>query len=247
MANVDMVGFMGSKYMLGAWSAIALPFIFLVSPFLCVFLIPMFYFSQSSTAVAAGVVSFLLMVWFKNRRLAYFMGAFLLIAGTWYVLYRDMPTGQFSKRFQVWWAAINLLRGDFYFGAGIGTWKVMNVMTTQETSLELKHWSWMHNDYLQVLFECGAVGLLILLRYLKRFFVLFQNRLVSFDKELQCSLAAFMAVLIIAFFHFPFHCGRLAGISLFVFACLEAKLQDIQDAAPKREVFENETLTSSAY
>jgi hypothetical protein len=223
----------------------ALPFVFTASPFAVIALIPLFIVSKSSTSVVAGLIAFLVMVWFRNRKAAVLWALALVACGVFYVLKFDMPSGEFTKRFNVWWAAINLIRGDVWFGAGLGSWKEMMVMTEQVSSKELKYWSWLHNDFLQLFFECGVFAIIGLYFYFKRIAGSIKNRL-EYDKAFQVLITAFMSLCVIAFFHFPFHAGRLAGIAVFILAALEAKIHDFKSSETKKEVIHEAFSISSA-
>lgn len=227
MPQVDVTGLMGAKYALGAVSALSIPFIYSIHPVLCVFLVPLFIISKSSTSVIAGIVAFLFLLWHQNRSRAIVISILLLLAGSAYVLMFDMPTGGFSQRLNVWWAAIHLLRGDIWFGCGLGGWKLLNVMTTQETSQELKYWSWMHNDFLQLWAEGGILAMTLLYFYFKRIFFYVKSSVLKEDFQFRVCISALLALIIISFFHFPFHAGRLAGISIFILALVEARLHEL--------------------
>lgn len=238
--EVDIVGFFGGKFAMGCWAALALPFVFSVHPIFTVILLPLIFMSHSSTAAVGALFSFFFMMWMRNKRLAlYLFGAFATLA-TLYVLKVDMPSGQFEKRFPVWLACITLSKEHWWFGAGLGMWKELGLMTTQETSKELLHWSWVHNEYLQFMFEAGFIGLILLLGYIYNS-MKFLIRFLKFDKELQAIMASFISLILISLVHFPFHIGRLAALSVFILALVEAKKSDIKNSLPKKEEITHET------
>lgn len=236
MPQADTVGFMGSKFALGVWASLALPFVFRVHPLFVITLLPLFYFSHSSTACVAGVMAFLFMMWGMNKRIAILMSILLVIAAIVYVIKFDMPTGQFGKRFEVWLAAVTLSKDNIWMGHGLGKWKEMMVMTPQELpNTELKHWSWLHNDWLQFAFEGGVIGLLLLVAYFKDLFKSVKDFWGEFSDNLYLCTSAFIALVVASTFHFPFHIGRLAGISIFILACLEAERTDLKNSGIQKE------------
>ena len=224
MKHVDIVGFMGARFALGCVSALISPFIFAVSPWFCVLLLPLLYFAKASTAMIAFAASFMFQMWFKSRKLFVLLGLGLMAVSFIFVKFYDSPGGQFMKRIHVWSAGIRVLKMKPWFGHGLGKWESTGFVTIQENG-EPEKWVWAHNDFLQFTFETGFLGLIFLYAYLKNFF----RKVVFCDTRSQVVFAAFISLVIISFFHFPFHIGRLAGISLFILAIMEATTSRVCD------------------
>lgn len=87
----------------------------------------------------------------------------------------------------------------------------------------LEPWGQAHNEYLQVFFNGGLVGLFLVIGYIFNLFKRFFS-IKSKDYELMALMGAFVAICIVSFAHFPFQVARLAGPVLVVMALLEAKL-----------------------
>jgi O-antigen ligase len=218
MPQVDMVGFFGGKFAMGVWASLVTPFVFSVHPIFCVLLVPLVVISKSSTAVLAFLLSFFFLLYHRNKQWFFAFVFFAILGAIYYVVFKDMPTGQFEKRLQIWHLGINLMKDKPWFGLGLGQWSSMMIMTTQQTSLELKYWKQMHNDILQLFFEQGVAMMIVLWFYIKNFF-----RSINLKETYnQYAVALFISLSIASLFHFPFHVGRLAGISLVILGIFEA-------------------------
>lgn len=97
----------------------------------------------------------------------------------------------------------------------------------QKHKLDIKAWAQAHNCFLQALFETGIIGMVFVFGYLcdifKRFWQYGRNNLVSLSLA-----SAFVAILLVAFGHFPFHLARLAGPFIAVMALLEVALKELE-------------------
>lgn len=218
------VGLMRLSEHLGTLSAILAPAIAILSPWLVLVAIPLVFFSKTSGAVACLVLSLSFLI-YRSKGLK-FLIPFLLLAlsaGTYYVLKVDMPGGNFHYRFIVWFMGIKeVLRSSLYLGLGIGSWFQWAPQTDQLTNPQPLTWLWAHNEYLQVFFELGAVGLVILLVFLSNRFKQFEQTEKSF--ELDCLFASFFSLCLISVLHFPFHMGRFAPLAVFIMALFHTKM-----------------------
>lgn len=215
--EVDLVGLVQFAHVLGGISALSVPFIFAFNPLACVVVLPLLFFGKSSSCVLAAVISFLYMAFFKSKKLFFWSLLTLLAGGIWYVLFYDMPGGQFGKRLDIWNTAILYWKDYLWFGYGLGTWGEMNVVRVMDNGLP-ERWLWVHNEFIQLGFELGLTGLLILVGYLRGLF--------SAVRKAPFAVCVFFSVCVVSFFHFPFHLGKLAGMSLFSLAFLEAMRSD---------------------
>jgi hypothetical protein len=242
MPQVDLVGLFGSRFAMGCWAALALPFVFSVHPACCLILLPLFFYSKASTAVLAGVLCFQALMWFRNKKL-FWIGSALIGAGACWYVFNDSHSGQFMKRIQIWWVSLTLLKSEMWFGMGLGQWKEAMVMTQQETSAELKYWSFLHNDILQFVWEVGVVGAIGL-------YLFFKGALKSIFSRMQnvyaqMALTSMIPLLVVSFFHFPFHIGRLAGISIYIMAVFLACLEHIKFVYQRANSFEEKKCEKS--
>lgn len=215
--EVDLVGFMGSRYAVGALGALSMPFIYLLSPFLCVVPLALVLVGKSSTLALSLGLGFLFLLWFDNRRIfwtLFFLSVSLFVA---YVAF-DYETGQFHLRLNTWREGLNYLAGtNPWFGQGLGGWSEVNFFHVQDNGSP-KIWRWAHNELLQVFFELGIFALFFIYYFIKDK-VSYLSLVTIEDRVI---FTSFLILMIFAFFHFPFHVGRFAGISVFIFALGEA-------------------------
>ena len=216
MPEIDKVGFMGVRFALGCIGALMTPFIYAVSPIWCIAVVPLLIFGKSSTAIAAAVISFMFLLWFDHRRAFWILLALMVPCVIAYPFMCGHLTMS-SRRFGVWLAGISLTRIKPWFGQGLGAWNLMNFTTIQANG-EPQKWIWAHNEFVQLLFEAGIAGLICLYAFLKRAF----SRLSLYFESNRIAFAALISLLIVSFFHFPFHIGRLAGMGLFILSFVEA-------------------------
>lgn len=220
MPQVDLVGLMALKSNLGILAVLSFPFIVIASPLSSIICLPLLWFGESSTCVAAFGLTLLFMLWCKNKKLFFVALVFVLAAAVYYILKIDMPTGQFSKRFNVWFAGINYLAGSSpWFGAGIGSWAMTRFTTMQENG-QPQTWVWAHNEFLQYLFELGFFGAVTLYAYFKNLICKINLDFPNHRK----AVTFLIPIICVSFFHFPWHLGRFAGLLCFMIACIEALL-----------------------
>lgn len=223
MQHVEMVGFLGSRFALGCIGALITPFIFTVSPWACLIVVPLLIVGKSSTAVAAALFCFMFLMWFKNRFVFWSLVLFFIGGAIYYVVFIDAPSGQFAKRFKVWWLGLHMLRGNPLLGHGLGSWLTSGIRSVQENG-EPEHWSWAHNEYLQYMFETGVIGIITLYAYFKNFIKKIDLNILT----QRTMVASFLCMAAISVFHFPFHIGRLASICLLTFALMEAQTSNVE-------------------
>jgi len=217
MPEVDLVGLMGSRFAVGALGALSMPFIYLISPFLCVIPLVLVVIGKSSTLALSLVLGFLFLLWFDHKRTFWML---LILSASLFGLYvaLDYGTGQFHLRLNTWREGFRYLAGTHpWTGNGLGSWADVNFFHVQDNG-EPKIWKWAHNEFLQVVFELGIVSAFFIWFFLKDKI----QRLVLYTKRDRVIFASFFILMIFAFFHFPFHVGRFAGMSAFIFALGEA-------------------------
>lgn len=96
-----MVGFMGLKAIMGMLFAIAMPFVACEYPVAAIFLFYPLYISESSCAVAGGIVAYLWQLWYTSRKWFWILVVILGIGGTAYVI-NDSHAGMFTDRENMW-------------------------------------------------------------------------------------------------------------------------------------------------
>lgn len=222
--RLDMVvGFMRLKVHVGVLAALLAPLMLAHAKFFLPLLIPMLYFSESSAAVVAVAVAFL--VYFYHtmpKKWFYAVVSGLFIASACYVIFYDMPGGQFAERLKVWHATISLsLKSNPWIGNGIGSFAKMNLNTIQGNNT-LIGWTWAHNEFVQAFYEFGIVGLVMIFAFLHKH--LKDLKYFDRDKSTIALGASVWAVIMVSLFHFPFHIGRFSHICLFLIGAYISKV-----------------------
>lgn len=217
-------GMMGAQYALGCIGALMTPFLFAANPWLCLLVVPLLVFGKASTAVLAFAFSFCFLMWFRNRVVFWSLVSFFVIGALAYVVFLDYPTGQFMKRLNIWWFGLFQMRLKPYFGYGLGGWFNTGITSMQQNG-QPEQWTWAHNEFLQYFYEFGLFGMFFLYAYFKNFI----KKIQLWNKDQQVMVAAFISLSLVSFFHFPFHIGRLAGISILILALMEAHTSRIEN------------------
>lgn len=223
-----LVGLMRNKVHLGALAAVTAPLMLLVSPWLLIPCVLLIVVSQSSAAAVGFLSSMALVSYIKLKKRTFWLTVFLLLfAGVVYVIFFDMPHGEFGSRFKIWFATISLgLRQDPYFGQGIGAFSKMNFVTVQTNGLA-QGWVWAHNEFLQLFYETGLCGVAIVVLFIiQNVRAMFTHSIKMLREEYIYFLASFLAILCVSFLHFPFHLGRFVAVFIFFMALLAAKRED---------------------
>jgi O-antigen ligase len=219
------VGFMRLKVHLGVLAAILGPVIVFLAPAFALALLPLLWYAQSSVAVMALVLAF--GVWaFLNMPRKWFvvLGILFIVAGISYVVFYDMPGGQFTERFKMWHGTISVaLKTNPWIGNGIGSFSRFNFQTPQLGHDNIQ-WIWCHNEFVQSFFEFGVIGLGIIGYFLssqaKRF------KKYSKDTAIQICAISCISILCVSCFHFPWHMARFSHLCIFFFALYMARLDD---------------------
>lgn len=223
-----VVGFMKLRANLGVLAAILGPALFLVHPVLVVILIPLLVYGNSSAAVGAFVVTILFLLWYRLKKWIFaLMCLGMLAGGSFYIVKYDMPGGQFAARLPIWHQTYSkTLKISPYLGFGAGSYMKWAPQQKQETVPDKKIWIWAHNEYIQLFYEAGVAGLVIILIFLGYRCKDFSKH--SKDRELQVLFSGILAVMMVSFFHFPFHVGKFAALCTFVFALFHAKIMELE-------------------
>lgn len=221
MPHAQPVGFMRLESTLGVLAAIIAPLLSVFNPFLGIVALPLLFFSRASTAVLAFAVYTAFYIYRRVNKLWFSLGAVIAFgAVAAYVLKIDMPGLDLSifadQRFSIWLRSADFfLKTNPLFGMGAGTFAQWMPTTNQLTSADKLSWIWTHNEYLQGFFEFGIFGMVPVFLFLKA-------RVLEFkfvnSKSLDPYFGSFLSVLIVSFFHFPFHLGSMAGLCVYVMA-----------------------------
>jgi len=227
----SLVGLMKLKVHLGVMAVLIAPFLYMLNPFLVILAIPLLIISKSSVSAFAFAASLGLITFFRIRKTVFFiMSAALAIAAGWYIFKFDMPEGQFFERFRVWLATLSLtLKGDPWFGAGLGGFAKLSLMVQPKPDDVPQTWIWAHNEYIQLFYECGLAFIVfcgVFIAGLFKDFLLFRK-----DRLAQVMFSGVFSVVVISAIQFPFHLARLAVICIFIIAVFMARIHDLKEGA----------------
>lgn len=218
-------GFMGITPHVGSLAVICSPLLFYVHPLLTLLVLPMLWTASNSTAILAFlVIMFFMLKRILKPKIFYPIVVLGFLTAIYYVIFQDMPGGEFQRRFIIWHESLkHVLRESPFFGMGLGGFaKLAPVTQTFSKSIlgnQTQIWIWAHNEFFQVLFELGLVGFFILMAWTRERFRDF-NKTVD-DKSFYLFMS-FISICFISFMHFPFHVARFAGICVFLMATFQA-------------------------
>lgn len=133
--------------------------------------LPTIWMSQSSIGFASFAVMICAIVlgwgyiFARKHLLNGVIVCILFLASVWSVgRVIDPQWATFTQisRFKMWPAVFDfwLDKGSFWFGMGLGSFRHFGSVIQTQINVEVGHWwLWAHNDWLQVLFETGVIGL----------------------------------------------------------------------------------------
>lgn len=194
----EMVGFFGAKDQLGTFFALTAPI--LLNFHIGLALISLFglFVSKSSFAFISAIIGILLYLWFKSRNIAIFtIIAMLIIGSVYFVKVDKLQFADFNTRFLVWdYAVKSTLKGNVtieineqrmriksnpIFGYGFGNFlKIFpyipqSLATNMQFNYADEKFTHAHNDYVELFFELGLLGLismvLLLFNFIRSFIV----------------------------------------------------------------------------
>jgi len=214
----------GIRWPVGTWANESLVawFIAICSPFFLRFKDLRFkvgyficFLAILATKVSAGILAFVVayLFWLYHNNKRNFKIALYIVMVTGFTL---LMTGKMSyylqdtHRFKVWAKALEICKELPLTGHGIGSFRDLFYRRALEFSHD-GHWAQAHNEWIQVYFEQGLIGLGIILG-------LVWTAVLSFVRHRRgvIPLASLMALAVTATFGFPMHTGMgvLAIVSL---------------------------------
>lgn len=183
-------------WVLGCTAVLTIPFIYRMSPWTCLTVIPMLYFSESKTCVVIGAFVFLIMVSKNNRKVLWWAAALTILAA---IAYPFVTKDEMNLTRLIVWKRTLKYSSNYLLGNGIGSWCHMGFKWNAPGDSSY-HWRTAHNEIYQYFFEQGQAGLCLLLAFLWRLFI-------SASVKTKASL---FGVVCLSFVHPIFHFGRLA-------------------------------------
>lgn len=180
--------------------------------------------TKASAGIIGFVIGFLFWLFFKNRKLAILLILCILILGS--ILFYSGKLDYYlsdTHRFLVWKKTLaiwnNRTDGRALTGFGHGSFRVLFWQRAPEFRTD-GHWAQAHNEYLQVLFEQGFIGLGIMLSLM---WITFYNFIKS--KKGLIPITSLIICSIISFVGFPFRLA-IAVIPIFALVLAEKEISD---------------------
>ena len=191
----ELVGFSGSADQLGTFFALTLPVMLYIFPPLALLSLAGLIIAKSSFAFVAGIVSGLFYLYYSSKRLFGISILLITIVGIVFFIKVDKPTkADFSTRFSVWKYSIKAVTDEnvriirngknlqvetnAWYGYGLGNYQQIIPYIPQEL-VEYKFnyidekFTHAHNDYVELFFEFGRIGAVLLIGFLGSLLLVF--------------------------------------------------------------------------
>ncbi len=170
--------------------------------------------SESSTALVTLIVGWISFLWAKGSLSIRKIGvAFISALSVAAIVIGPSQFLNSNGRFFQWEIALDFWRLNFnpIFGSGIGTYFVFGPhLQHQINPRAQEHYLWLHNEWLQVLFETGFIGLLIAAG------IFLSSLRKSFKNRDSWIFAALMALGFSAFTQMPLRLMSFAFLAAFL-------------------------------
>ena len=219
----NMVGFSGSPDQMGTFFAMTFPVVLYVFPPLYVLSALGLYFSRSSFALVSAVASMVLYFFLTNKKIFRILVVVSIVAFFIFVFEIDkISLADFGTRFAAWNYAVKstiagraliqypngrqfLLSCNPIFGYGLGNFNSIFPYIPQQVGIYLgkvgynfnyidEKFTHAHNDYIEIFFEMGYAGLVIMFGLIGGFFYNFYKSKKS--KELVLYFSCILAYLL---------------------------------------------------
>lgn len=212
-AHLKIIGTLGNPSMNASFLAMLSP---LCGPYGALFIIPIFY-CQSSVGMIAFGVAWACYLLLRHRK---YLPALALLAVPPFFI-QDFTAD--SGRYAIWrlgfkyWAS----EGHRWFGLGPGATRFL-LPYSQVKYGWIPHtkeiWIWFHNDFAQVMFEQGIIGMISLL------LIVVSAIYLSYRKN-QKLLPTVLAMGVVGFFNYPSYMAIQCLFSAWILACIFRKNQ----------------------
>jgi O-antigen ligase len=174
----------------------------------------------SATGLVAGIAVVLFWLWFKNHKLAVGFSAVSIL--TLIILFFTKSSFFYnSDRFRIWRLTFLNIKEKFITGFGLGTFGISNI---GETSF---HWQHAHNEYLQIVFEAGIIGLVLVIWCIWDYFKNFSSLKTDLTIRLASMFFGFCLLCGVTFFS---HLWQTAVIGMFAFASIYCITNEVKNA-----------------
>jgi len=207
----ELVGTIGNSMHLSGLLAILQPLFFKKSIenilSLCLIWI-LILLTGSASGLVAAISVILFWFWFKNRKLA--ISCFIVSIISLITLHLTNPTFFYnSQRFEIWKRAFEYIKNKFITGYGLGTFGIANIYP------EGAFWQHSHNEYLQIVFEIGCIGLILIIWVILDYYKVFKSLKTDLSLRLASIFFGFCLLNLVTFFG---HLWITSCIAILVYA-----------------------------
>lgn len=207
----EIIGLMSYKTQFGIYQALALPICFYLNPWLVIIPAIGLLLSNSGTALIAGVIGMIYLLWKNGFRIYSSYIWVMIITSSAIFLYKHFH--QLTIRFPAWIYAIKNSLSNIVVGNGVGTFKYV-IERPKMYPLEYPD---PYSIYLEVFYSFGILGIVAFLFFIKdKFSGIEKNSIVT-------ALSSSCLVLAVVGFGYSFmDYPRLAGTAIILFGLLTA-------------------------
>ena len=226
-----LVGTVGNPSILGIFLSLCIPFsLFLkdrlgrISAICSVIVI---FLTLSLTAIVSCIMSLLFILFYKNRRLAVGLFIVLSLSGAGFL---QLPRAKFmlnpTGRIEVLKESFNLLNKKAITGYGLDSFQYLIGQNPEIVRrLHNENWKEAHNEYFQVWFETGIIGLILLLMGI---FGVYKKFLQNIREETIYLMASLAVFLLVCLTYFPMRLSPLSFYGVIILGLLTNKMEVVK-------------------
>lgn len=165
----------------------------------------------SAIGLVGGLLVILFWVVFKKRKmLPITIGASLTFITTVFLFNKHYFSN--SQRLGAWKQTFDLMKDKLITGLGLGTFGLKN-------NIQGGHWQHIHNEYYQIVFELGLIGLVLILWCIYDYFKTFNSIKTNLTIKISCMFFGFCLVSLV---DFSAHLWVISTLAMFLFASIYA-------------------------
>ena len=211
----ELVGTIGNSSHLAGYLAIVQPLFFekkLLNILALVLLWLIILLANSASGVIVGLGVILFWLFMQKDKIYASLGSIGTFGIISIIILKFSNFFTFSHRLELWKLAFETFKNKAITGFGLGSVGVMKLKVLQSGASIWRH---LHNEYYQVTFELGIIGLGLILWCIWRYFRLFR----TFRTNLTIRLATmFFGFCLLALFTFNAHLWLIATIGMFSYS-----------------------------
>jgi O-antigen ligase len=210
----ELVGTIGNKSHLSGYLALCQPLFFekkIVNILALILLWLIIFIAGSVSGLCCGFAILLFYLFFKKKWVYFTLILSSILSSGIYLFVKCPYFFTSSHRVELWMEIFQKLRLKAITGYGLGYFETLKIY------IERSVWRHFHNEYLQVVFEIGVIGLALLCWLIWDYFKNF--RVLKTDLSIRLA-SMFFGYCILALFTFNAHLWILSGIGVMSYSFL---------------------------